>query len=110
MQFFLRLTLVFLGLTNDINKKDAASTREKKSQKKKCLSYAFACRGTRLAEMERFELSSSFPSYTISNRAPSTGLGDISKQVDIHYTFYCRKNQVFFYLILKVYNLLYNIP
>ena len=31
-----------------------------------------------MAEMERFELSNSFPSYTISNRAPSTGLGDIS--------------------------------
>ena len=33
-----------------------------------------------MAEMERFELSNSFPSYTISNRAPSTGLGDFSIQ------------------------------
>ena len=38
-----------------------------------------------LVEMERFELSNSFPSYTISNRAPSTGLGDISEYNNKYY-------------------------
>ena len=32
-----------------------------------------------MAEMERFELSNPFTGYTISNRAPSTKLGDFSK-------------------------------
>ena len=63
----------------EVTKKMPLRRERKNRKKKKCLSYAFACRGTRLAEMERFELSSSFPSYTISNRAPSTGLGDISE-------------------------------
>ena len=60
------------------HRRERVSSAYEKTAKKKYLNYAFARRGTRLAEMERFELSNSFPSYTISNRAPSTGLGDIS--------------------------------
>lgn len=94
------------GIYKTILKKSAPKTR-KTPMKSEFLAWHLFCYPF-MAEMERFELSNSFPSYTISNRAPSTGLGDISVRLltlfysdKIYYNRYNLKNQVFFSFFLK---------